>query len=255
MKIGFVRAAIAASAVGFALAAPPGAADPIREPSLTTAAKLNAQLGIAYMQRGDVAVAQQKIERALEQNPSDADVQTAAGLLYARVGEKEKAAKHYQLAIHADPKRPELKNNYAVFLCTSGEFDKGRKLLEEVSHDPRYGTPAVAMTNAGVCALSAKRPDEAEKDFKQALNLNPTYPDALLQLAGLNFNRGDLLDARGYLTRFMASAQPTADALLLGARIEHAAGDTRAAEEYATKLRHDFPQTDQVRQLDEAVQK
>ncbi len=237
----------------FAGLAPVVHADTQREPSSATAAKLNAQLGVEYLRRGDVSIAQTKIEKALGQNADDPDVQTAAGLLYERIGEMDKASKHYQLAMQADPKRPDLKNFYAVFQCRRGDVDKGLKLLEEVAKDPRYATPEVAMANAGVCALSANKTDQAEKDFKQALNLNPTYPDALLQLAGLNFSRGDLINARGYLTRFMANVTPTADALLLGARIEHAAGDSRAAQEYATKLRHDFPQTDQVRQLDEVV--
>ena len=39
-----------------------------RLPQSSQAAKLNAELGIAYLERGDVTLAQQKIERALDIN-------------------------------------------------------------------------------------------------------------------------------------------------------------------------------------------
>jgi len=215
------------------------------------AAKFNAQLGVAYLQRGDVSLAQEKIERALTQNANDADVQTAAGLLYSRVGEMDKAEKHYQAAVKADPRDPNRVNNYAVFLCQRGGFEKGQSLLEEVAKNPRYATPEVAWTNAGVCALSANDADRAERDFKQAVALRPTYPDALLQLIVLNYSRGDLINARGHLTRFLSIATPTADALLLGVKIERAAGDPMAAADYEKRLRKMFPDSPQVGQLEE----
>lgn len=225
------------------------------KPSLTQAAKINAELGIAYLQRGDIALAQQKIERALGQNSDDADVQTAAGLLYERIGEMDKADRHYQAAVRNAPQDPNRQANYGGFLCRRGTYDKGQKLLEEASKDQRYATPEVALTNAGVCARSANKNDQAERDFKAALNVRPTYPDALLQLIDLNFQRGDLINARGYLTRFMTSVPPNPDVLLLGVKIERAAGEPRAADEYASKLRRDFPDSEQARQLEDGTTK
>ena len=247
-----IRRDAAAFLLGLALAAfcAASAADPARSSSLEQAAKLNAELGIAYLQRGDIGVAQQKIDRALAENQNDPDVQTAAGLLYERIGEMDRAERHYLQAMRADAKDPNRQNNYAVFLCRRGSADKGHKLLEEVARNPRYATPEVALTNAGVCARSANKLDLAERDFKQALVLKATYPDALLQLADLCFTRGDLIDARAYLGRVMANVTPTADALLLGYKIERQAGDNAAAEDYAAHLRRDVPQADQVRQLD-----
>ena len=224
-----------------------------RLPQSSQAAKLNAELGIAYLERGDVTLAQQKIERALGQNSSDPDVQTAAAILYERIGAFDKADGHYQAAMRGEGKDPNRQNNYAGFLCRRGSYEKGHKLLEETARNQRYATPWVAMTNAGVCARGNKNLEQAERDFKAALNSNSTYPDALLQLADLNFSRGDFINARGYLSRMVGSSSTSPEALLLGVRIETAAGDPRAAKEFADKLRRDFPDAPQVRQLDEVL--
>jgi type IV pilus assembly protein PilF len=243
-----VLLALACPLLAYAASEPEG-----RPPQASQAAKLNAELGIAYLERGDVALAQQKIERALGQNASDPDVQTAAGILYERIGMFDKADAHYQAAMRGEGKDPNRQNNYAGFLCRRGTYEKGHKLLEETARNQRYATPWVAMTNAGVCARSNRNLEQAERDFKAALASNPTYPDALLQLADLSFSRGDFISARGYLSRLVGSSSTNADALLLGARIESAAGDPRAAREFADKLRRDFPDAPQVRQLDEVL--
>ena len=59
------------------------------------AGKYNVQLGTAYLQQGNYPLAKEKLERALKQNPKDANVHTSLGLLYDRVGEQKLADKHF----------------------------------------------------------------------------------------------------------------------------------------------------------------
>jgi type IV pilus assembly protein PilF len=218
------------------------------DPSVT-AARYNAQLGIEYLKANNVTAAQEKIDRALQQNAKDPTVHTAAAFLYERLREPKKADSHYARALRLDPKNPQMQNNYAVFLCRNGEHAKGKKLFEQAATNPRYRTPEVAYANAGVCARSAKDLAAAEKNFRQALSLRPTMPDALLQMADLSLESGNGLQARGFLQRFFQAAAETPDALLLGVRIESALGDTAAANDYAARLRKGFPASEQARQL------
>ncbi len=249
MRVALVCLCLLVSAASAALTAEPQA----RESKASTAAKLNAQLGIAYLQRGNVALAQQKIERALSENAGDPDVQTAAALLYDQVGEYDKASTHYQAAMRADPSDPNRANNYGGFLCRRGSFDRGQKLLEETASNRRYATPEVALTNAGVCARQGKNLERAEQDFRKALEINGAYSDALLQMADLGYTRGDMIMARGFLSRLLGTSPPSAEALLLGFKIEKSAGDARAAKEYGDRLRREFPDAPQVRELNEAA--
>ena len=55
------------------------------------AALVNTQLAMAYMREGDLATARAKLEKALDQDPDTATTQMAAGFLYDRLGEDEKA--------------------------------------------------------------------------------------------------------------------------------------------------------------------
>ena len=213
------------------------------------AAKYNMQLGIAYLKDGEIGLAREKIEKALKQNPHDPDVQTAAGLLYEAMGEMDSADHHYSEALHLDTQNPDKQNNYGQFLCRRGRYDKGEKLLESAAKSPLYTTPQVAYTNAAVCARTAGKLDQSEKYLRSALNLSPNYPDALLQLADLSFTRGNMPQAREQLARFFQVSSRTPDALLLGVRIERAAGDYHAAEDYAETLRKEFPGSAQARHL------
>jgi type IV pilus assembly protein PilF len=65
--------------------------DDSRNKNPRDAAAYNVQLGIAYLKQGDVASAREKIERALKQDPQNPSVQTAAALLYDRMGEVSRA--------------------------------------------------------------------------------------------------------------------------------------------------------------------
>src|SRR5262245_38916816 len=150
------------------------------------AAKYNIQLGTAYLQQGKYALAKEKLERSLKQNPKDPDVHTSLGLLYDRTGSPQLADKHFREALRLAPGKPDLLNNYAVYLCKNGRVDEGVDRFVTVAANKFYPTPEVALTNAGVCLRGAKRLDDAEQKFIGAIRARPNYSEATVQLAGLN---------------------------------------------------------------------
>ena len=222
--------------------------------SLTAAASANVQLGVGYLRQGNLAVAQQVLERAYAQNPKDPAVHTALGLLYERLAQPARADEHYGRAVKLAPADPEVLNNYAVFLCRRGEAQRGEKLFLQAAANPLYRTPEVALTNAGVCARSAGRPAPAEQYFRRALGVKPAFADALLPLAELSLDKGNALSARAFLERALAAGPASAEALALGVRIERAAGDVAAATNYRDRLQREFPQSAAARETDRTPQ-
>jgi type IV pilus assembly protein PilF len=213
------------------------------------AATYNVQLGIAYMNQGDLARAKEKLDRALSQDPDNADVRSACAMLYDRMGEGSKADEEYRAALRLAPHDPKVINNYAVYLCQSGRTDDGVKHFLEAAKNPLYPTPEVAYTNAGVCLRAAKRDTEARADFVRALQVKPNFAEAEFQLATLQFQLNELQPARAGIDAFLGTYEATPDLLFLGVRVARAQGDRLGAQRYARKLQLDFPDTPQAKAL------
>ena len=206
------------------------------------AARANTQLGIEYMKQGDNTVALEKLKKAVQQDPNSADANAALGLVYARTKDATLADKYLRKALDLDPTNAGLLNNYGAFLCLEKrEPQRAEGYFLRAAQSPRYATPEVAYTNAGVCARKVPDVAKAEAYFRQALERNAKFPDALIQMALLSADNGNHLSARAFLQRYEAVGPATRDTLGLGMRIESGLGNRSAADRYAERLRREFP--------------
>jgi type IV pilus assembly protein PilF len=213
------------------------------------ASNYNMQLGMAYLNQGDLGLAKEKLDRAVAENPGDPNVHSAMAMLQDRLGHPDQADKEFKAALSLGPRSPDVLNNYAVMLCRTGRVDDGVKAFEEAAHNALYRTPEAAYTNAGVCLRGAKRDTQAAMSFRRALNVKPNFAEAAYQLADLDFRRGEIESARETVDRYIGAFEPTADLLLIGVQIARKQGDRMAEEKFARKLRMDFPSSDQTRAL------
>jgi len=219
------------------------------------AARINVRLGLEYLKQGQAAIAREKIEKALQQYPRDVGVQMGAGLLYEQLQDPKRAEQHYRQVLRIDSRNPEGQNALGAFLCRNGEPRKGEEIFLEAARNPVYRTPEVAFTNAAVCARRAGRLEQAEEYLRLALAQRAAYAEALVQMAGVSFDRANHMQARAFLQRYLAVAPGTADALLLGFQIENALGDTAAAGEYADQLRSLHSGSPETRVVEEFARK
>lgn len=218
--------------------------------SMTQASQYNTQLGIAYLQQGNRDLAMQKLQKAIKQNPDNADAYVGLGLLYDSIGDTDKADDAYEKALDKAPDDPKVQNNYAVFLCQHGKQQKSLKYFLQAAQNPLYSTPDAAYTNAGVCALQIPDRKIAEQYFRKALDVNPIFPDALYQMARLSYRQKKYMQARAFIERFSSAAShPRPEVLWLGVETERALGDTQNAAMYAGKLKKLFPNSPQAQQL------
>jgi type IV pilus assembly protein PilF len=224
-----------------------------RQVDTREAAKANVQLGIAYMQQGNMQLAKDKLTRAEKQDPKSHEVQWALASLYERIGERADAERHYQTAMRLAPGNPEITNTYAVFLCKTGQTDKAIPLYDAVMRDRLYATPWAAATNAGVCLRADKRPAEALPYFERALSQRPDYVTAVVELGDTQIAIGKPDQARATVDRFVGIGRKSADVLLVGVRAALAEGNRAAADIYARLLRRDFPNTPQAQSLQQLL--
>ena len=233
----------------FVLALAACAPQTVREEGVSSPARLNVELGKAYIHEGDFKQAMTKLQRAIEQSPNYAEAHGALAILHWRLGELDKAERAFREAIRLNPDDPQLHNNFGVLLCEQQRYELAEQQFMQALTNPLYETPEHSYTNAGLCAL--RRPDHtlAEKHFRAALQKNPRFAPALLRMGEISFDGQHYLQARAYLQRYSEVAQPTAESLWLGVRTERKLGDRNAASNYALRLRSNFPDSEQTRLL------
>jgi len=217
------------------------------------AANVNIQLAIEYMKIGKLAESRDFVERALTQDPENADVQLTAALVYERLREMNKAEKAYAAAARLGTRDPNIQNNYAGFLCRSGKAAAGEKLFVEVANNPLYQTPEVALVNAGVCVRSSGDVLDAARYFTKALTIRPNMPEAMLQMGNLAIDRGDGAEALDFVQRYLAVNPATPEVLWLGFRAQRKIGDATAAAGFARRVQTEFPNSEQAQLMRSGV--
>lgn len=220
--------------------------------SLEEAADLNLQLGIGYLRKNDLQSAKLKLEKSVEQNPDLIMAYIMLGLVYERLGDAEIAEKSYRRALAKDPRNPDALNSLAVFMCHA---DPGRpEALDlfnralQIPQSETFSNKAMLNTNAGVCVKPVDLP-LAEDYLRAALRFEPDFAVALVQLADVAYQRGNYLQSRAFLERYMSQDKISPQVLWLGVRIEAAMGDVSASDEYGRRLKEEFPASVETRLL------
>lgn len=204
-------------------------------------AKIHVDLGTAYFKAGRFGVALDEARVAQAFDPAYAPVYHLFGQIYMYLDDKLAARENLERAANLAPGDPEINNTYGWFLCASGEEQAGIERLVRVVRNPYYRTPTRPYTNAGLCYLRLKDDQAAERQFLLAVQTDPSNTLALYHLASLAYQRGAYDVANGYLQNLQQQAVPTAESLLLGARIARKLGNQENEASFATQLRSRFP--------------
>lgn len=214
------------------------------------AAQANLNLGIEYMALGEYEKSLEKLQRARQADPDYSGTYNAMGLLYQLLERNREAENNFRKALKLNPNDSDTLNNYGRFLCQLGRSKEAEKTFLRASDNPLYATPEIAITNAGTCAFTNKRISDAEKYFRQALEINKEMPQALLQMSQLSYATSKYLSARAYLQRFLEVSRHTAASLWLGIRVEKELGDKDALASYSLSLKNNFPDSKEALELE-----
>ena len=209
----------------------------------------NANLGLAYMERGEYQVALDKLKKALEINPDLPQAHHYIAMVYQKLGNVGDAEKHFERAVSLDGSDSALQNNYGIFLCRQGRYKEALRHFRRSFDDDNYSAKDQAYENAGLCALRIPDNDQAERYFRQSLQINPKRPESLYQMALLELSTGHYLQARAFLQRLHDASPYTPQSLMLGIKVERKLGDQHAVDQYTERLRRDFPQAEETKQL------
>ena len=192
-------------------------------------ARIHTELGALYAGAGQMTTAIEEFKEALAADPDYGPAHNQLGLVYVSLGEDRLAQESFQRALRIDRKDSAANNNYGMFLCRHKREKEAFKYFMAALENPLYATPENAYANAGVCARIQGDDVKAEDWLRKALALQPNQPQALYQLAEIQFKRGDRL----------------------GARVADSLGDRNAVGSYGTQLNNRYPDAAQTKAFNE----
>lgn len=212
-------------------------------------AETHVLLGANYMQRGQLDVAKEELEKALAESPDNSQANNIMAVLQWRLKNDDEAERLFRKSLNSDPQNSSAHHNYGAYLCEHGKFDEGVRHFDIAAKDQMYPYAAEVYLNAGVCLMKKPAPKAAEAYYRDALRVNPKLPGALFQMAKLSFDSGQSLSARGFLERYFQAAPDSPESLLLAVKIERALKNKNAEASYALRLRSKFSDSPEAAQV------
>ncbi len=256
----WTRAALAATGVAIVLAgcvttgAPPKSPyhanndDDIKTASDQTNAdrlyNTRMELAQAYLGRNQPTDALDQVKQALQAKPDTPAAYGLRGLIYAALGDNEKADESFHRAMQLAPHDADLMHNYGWYECQQRRFDDADAQFKRAIAEPNYRGAPRTMLVEGICQARAGKMQDAERTLSRAYELDPANPTIAYNLSEVLYREGQFDRARFYIRRInnrqeLASAQ----SLWLAARIEHKLGQGEQAKAMGAQLRERFAES------------
>ncbi|MEO8058773.1 MAG: type IV pilus biogenesis/stability protein PilW [Burkholderiales bacterium] len=205
-------------------------------------AKVRMELATAYFGRGQMTTALDQVKLAIIANPNQADAYNLRGLIYANLGDEQLAEESFRRAMQINPRDTDVMQNFGYYLCQKKRYPEANVLFEQAIAEPKNRDVSRALLTQGVCQAQAGQWPQAEATLLRSYQIDPGNPSTAVNLSEVLYRRGDYERARFYVRRVNALPEVSnAQTLWLAARIEHRAGNTRAAQDFADQLRGRYP--------------
>lgn len=216
------------------------------------AAQINAQLGADYITKGEYQLANDKLQRAIKQDPRSSMARWTYAVLQEQLKQVKTAESYYKEALQIDASDAGAQNAYASFLCRQARYQQADRHFQKALSDPLIRRRAAVALMAGICAMEIPDYSKAQRYFEQVNEAQPKNRVLLYQLAKLNFLQNNLPAAQAYLRAYEDVSSHTSQSLWLAYRLEHRLGNARIAKNYAELLTRQFPTSKEAEKLAKA---
>ena len=213
------------------------------------AVKVRTQLAAEYIKSGDLDSAKRTLDQALEMNSRDSAANMMMGILLQQEGSKismDKADAYFKRAISADPKNAQARNNYGTYLYQIERYNDAIEQLNVAGTTLGYDQRYKAFENVGRIYLKLGDVTNAEKSFKQALQVNRDSYISMLELSEIFYLKQQTAAATQLYEQFVRGVgqkNQGARALWIGIRNARANSDTMGMQVLVNQLRALFPES------------
>ena len=213
------------------------------------AVKVRTQLAAEYIKSGDLDSAKRTLDQALEMNSRDSAANMMMGILLQQEGSKvsmDKADAYFKRAISADPQNAQARNNYGTYLYQIERYNDAIEQLNIAGTTLGYDQRYKALENVGRIYLKLGDMSNAEKSFKQALQVNRDSYISMLELSEIFYLKQQTAAATQLYEQFVRGVgqkNQGARALWIGIRNARANSDTMGMQALVNQLRALFPES------------
>jgi len=163
-------------------------------------AKAKYNLGVGHLRRGRTEAGLRELLRAAEMSPDDPWTHLALGEAYRRKSRTEESIHHLQKVLELEPDSVATLNqtarlNLSGIHIQRGEYVQAAELARGLLAEATFEAPWRGLTNLGWAEYRLGQVDEAKRHLEQAIQYNPRYWPALLNLGILEDDRGRRLEA------------------------------------------------------------
>jgi type IV pilus assembly protein PilF len=210
-------------------------------------------LAIGYLRNRDYLRAKEKLAKALDIDPKNADVHATYGLVFQLEGETDLAGEYFRKAVRYNPQSAQIRNSYGAFLFSQKRFREAVEQLSKASEDRFYPNRPMVFENLGVAYNRIGDTQKAENAFIRATQLNPQQPRALIELGEIRFDQRNYIESRDYYSRYSKVGSSTAKSLWLCVRLGRIFQDNNQEASCSEALEGLFPGTDEYQQYKESI--
>ncbi len=183
---------------------------------------------------GDMALALENFEKAVEADPDRWEGYYYCGMIHHQLGEVALAEEWYRKALERKPDASEALNNLAVLLLESGKLEAALEASRSaVAADPEGFEASYTL---GEVLEALGRIDEAIEAYEKSGELSPGDPDPLIAVADLSHAKGDDSAAAAALVEAFARAPHQIDLGLMALELLVDLGKKDGALDLAKKL-------------------
>lgn len=211
------------------------------------AIKVRTQLAAEYIKTGDLDSAKRALDQALELDSRNSSANMMMGILLQQEGSKvsmDKADGYFKRAISADPENAQARNNYGTYLYQVERYNEAIEQLNVAGMALGYDQRYKALENVGRIYLKQGNVVNAEKSFKQALQVNRDSSISMLELSEIFYLKQQTDAAIQLYEQFVRSVgqkNQGARALWIGIRIARAKNDMMGMQVLVNQLHALFP--------------
>lgn len=211
------------------------------------------ELGIGYLRQGAYSRAKEKLNRALEIAPKNAEVHAATALLFQLQGENDLADSHFRSAIKFGPDNAQVRNSYGAFLFAQEQYPEAIEHLTIASENRFYANRATVFENLGRAYQRIGDLENADYAFTRATQLNPEQARSLLELASIRFDQRNYVEAQELYRRHVNVSPKTPKTLLLCVKLSRIFRNPNEEASCAEALEGIFPTSPEYKEYRESL--